>query len=192
METIKDVADYQTFAPRAQILKCPTPHPRVGYIARGRVSVSYKDADQLESWSAAILSEGEWLGAETFDCKCPNSTSISWVANETTMVGFLNMEQVTSLGLWPDVIRSVGGQKTQLLKLASRTQMDGKSRVYALLEERIRTEGSPMDGGTFVPVVDRTAVAKQAGVGREYVSRLLTGMRLQGRLETRGRGILFK
>ena len=192
MKTIKEVADYQTFAVGDLILKCPTPHPKVGYVSRGKVSVTFRDAEQIEPWPAATLSEGEWIGAETYDCQCPKSASIQWTAHETCLIGFLNLEQVTSLGLWPDVMRSLGKQKSRLLKAASRTQMDGKSRVYSLLDERIQTEGAPMEGGIFVPVLDRTAVAKQAGVGREYVSRLLTDMRLQGRLETRGRGILFK
>lgn len=192
MKTIKDVADYQTFAPGDLVLKCPTTHPKVGHISRGRVSVSYKDADQIESWSATILGEGEWIGAETFDCQCPKATSISWVANETCMVGFLSLEQVTALGLWPKVLQSLGGQKSRLLKMASRTQVDGKTRVQMLLDERIQADGEPKDGGVFVPRLDRTALAKQAGVGREYVSRLLTDMRLQGRIEPRGRGILFK
>lgn len=75
---------------------------------------------------------------------------------------------------------------------ATLAQQNGKGRVQALLEEKIQTDGVPQPGGIFVPVLDRTALAQQAGVGREYVSRLLTDMRLQGRIEPRGRGILFR
>ena len=189
---IMDDADYQTFAAGDLILKCPTPHPRVGYITRGKVTVSYKDSDQLVSWSASVLTEGEWLGAETFDCTCPRTTSISWAANETCVIGFLTLDQISSLGLWPEVIRSIGGQKAHLLKIAARTQLDGKTRVQILLDECVKSEGLPAEGGILVRRLDRTAIAKQAGVGREYVSRLLTDMRMQGRLEPRGRGILFK
>ena len=192
MQTIKDVADYQTFSPGDLILKCPTPHPKVGYISRGRVAVTYKDADRLEPWAASHLPEGSWIGAETYDCQCPKQASINWVASETSLIGFLSLEQVTSLGLWPDLMKSLGSQKHRLLRMASRTQVDGKTRVQMLLDEKVQTEGEPKDGGVFVPVLDRTALAKAAGVGREYVSRLLTDMRLQGRIEPRGRGILFR
>lgn len=75
---------------------------------------------------------------------------------------------------------------------ATLAQQNGRGRVQALLEERIQADGVPRPGGIFVPNLDRTALAHQAGVGREYVSRILTDMRLQGRIEPRGRGILFK
>lgn len=192
MQTIKDVADYQTFSPGDLILKCPTPHPKVGYISRGKVTVTYKDADHLEPWTASTLFEGAWIGAETYDCQCPKQASINWIASETSLIGFLSLEQVTSLRLWPEVMKSIGSQKHRLLRVASGARQDGRTRIRMLLDEKVRTEGEPKDGGVLIPVLDRTALAKQAGVGREYVSRLLTDMRLQGRIEPRGRGILFK
>jgi CRP-like cAMP-binding protein len=185
-------ADYRTFVPGDVILHCPTAAPTVGFLSRGIVAVTYLDKHHPDAYSTHLVYDGEWLGVETLDCKCPPSASITWRAEDICVVGFLSAAGLSDPETLRQVLRSASQQQNRVLQQSMMSALPGDKRISMLIREIAENRGKKESGGIFIPALSRTKLAQRAGLGKEYVSRMITKLKDEGHIELRGNGVLLK
>lgn len=183
-------ADYQTFASEEIVLRSPTSEPRVGVIARGRVKATYYDQHYVGACITATLEVNDWVGVET--CTGQASGYTVWVAEGTTLVGFLTLRQVQDEGLLTTLLSSAARFSQRLALAGLCAGLPAEDRIKRALALEAESSGIDTEDGRLIPSLSRIKLAEATNLSCETVSRQITALKKQGWIELHGRGVLLK
>lgn len=181
--------DYQAFTSGETIMRGPSTEPKVGLIARGRVRATYYDQYHAGSCITATLEVDDWIGVET--CTNPTSGYMAWVADGTTLVGFLTMAQAQEAGFLPDLLTSVARFSQKLALAGLCAGLPAEDRIKRALALEAAATGVDTAEGRLIPYLSRIKLAEATSLSCETVSRQITALRKQGRIELQGKGIIL-
>lgn len=181
-------ADYATFAAGEIIMRWPVRKPqRLGYISRGVVACTMYDRHDPDNRSTIYLRPGDWIAP-----KAGEGVLMAWRAEDICVIALVDEAAVAEPLLSRSVLASLSRQKSEALVQSLRSRKPGAQRLEECLGDLAQVKGTRMPEGIWIAHLNRTELARQAGVGKEYVSRYISRLRERGLLETRNRGVLLK
>ena len=188
-------ADYRTFTKGSVISESPTDGQKeVGFISRGTAACRIHCSCNLEPSLLFFLEEGDWISLEELDDEF-HETRAAWVAEEVCVIAFLPMDhlgEIQNPTVWASMLASVVKQKAQVTRQVLMRGLPAHRRLEVVLARLSRKVGVKTSEGVLIPHLNRTELARNADVGREYTSRHLSRLRQQGQIEMRNKGVLIR
>lgn len=188
-------ADYRTFTKGSVISESPSDGEKeIGFITRGTAACRIQNPHSIDSELLFFLEEGDWLSLEEIDAEC-HGTQAVWAAEDVCVIAFLPIDHLEDLQnpvIWASILASIVRQKAQISHQVLMRGLPAHRRLEVVLASLSRKVGIKTPEGVLIPHLNRTELARNADVGREYTSRHLARLRQQGQIEMRNKGVLIR